>query len=212
MSTTNQKIYTLPSLPYSYGALEPIISAQIMELHHSKHQQAYVDGLNAALKDYPELSQKPLVELLKNLPTLSVPENIRTEIQNHGGGVENHTFFWDVMSPRMNQKVTGPLQEEIKKAFGSFEAFQEKFETTAKKCFGSGWAWLCLDSKGDLVVISTSNQNSPYTQGLIPILGLDVWEHAYYLQYFNRRMDYAKAWWNIINWKSVQEKYEALIL
>lgn len=212
MSHFDQKIYTLPSLPYSYEALEPVISREIMKIHHLKHQQAYVDGLNAALKEYPELSHKPLVELLQNLDTLSVPDSIRIAIQNNGGGVENHTFFWNVMTPQMNQKVSGPLKEKIIRVFGSFESFQEKFELAAKKCFGSGWVWLCLDRKGDLVVISTPNQNSPYTQGLFPLLGLDVWEHAYYLQYYNRRMDYTKAWWQIVNWKSVQERYEKLVL
>lgn len=202
-------MYTLPSLPYNYGALEPVISARIMELHHAAHQQAYVDGLNAALKQHPELFQKPLVDLLKELNTL--PQDIRTAVQNHGGGVENHTFFWECMSPSFGQKVSGPLHDDIKKRFGTLAAFQEQFENAAKTCFGSGWAWLCLNQSGDLVVINTPNQNSPYTQGLHPLLGLDVWEHAYYLQYVNKRMDYAKAWWQVVNWQKIQERYEILI-
>ncbi len=205
----NKYKYTLQPLPYAYDALEPVISAQIMELHHKKHQQAYVDGLNAVLKDYPELQQKPLIELLKNLD--EVPEKIRAAVQNHGGGVENHMFFWDCMSPKTNQKPSGAFLAHLVKTFGSYEAFQEKFETAAKTCFGSGWAWLCLDAQSDLVVINTPNQNSPYTQKLTPLLTLDVWEHAYYLQYCNRRMDYVKEFWSIVNWQMVQERYEKLV-
>lgn len=202
--SVNQHIFELPSLPYSYDALEPYISRQIMELHHTKHQKAYIDGLNAALKDYPELSHRPIIDLLKNISQLSVPENIRNAIRNHGGGVENHIFFWQSMSPEFHQKPEGLLADAITKTWGSLKKFQEEFEVAAKGCFGSGWTWLCLNDKKELLIVTTSNQDSPYMQGLIPLLGLDVWEHAYYLQYENRRIDYTKAWWNVVNWKQVQ--------
>lgn len=199
-------MYSLPAMPYSYGALEPYIEAQIMELHHAKHHQAYVDGLNAALEKCPELFNKPLVELLKNLD--AIPEGIRTAVRNHGGGVENHRAFWHAMKPGGGGQPKGPLADAIKKRFESFEQFKELFGAVAKGCFGSGWAWLSLDTKGDLVVSSTANQDTPYSVGHTPIMGLDVWEHAYYLQYFNRRADYITAWWNIVNWDNAQELFE----
>jgi len=202
-------MFTLPKLPYSYGALEPCIEAQIMELHHAKHQQAYVDGLNAAVMQAPALSEKPLAELLKNLD--SVPEFVRAAVRNHGGGVENHTFFWDCMTPKGGGQPRGSVLQALKESFNSFEIFQDHFNTAAKSRFGSGWAWLVVDNNGRLTVMSTANQDTPLSQGLSPILGLDVWEHAYYLQYFNRRADYITAWWHLVNWEKVEERYHILI-
>jgi Fe-Mn family superoxide dismutase len=203
-------MYQLPELPYSYDALDPYIETQIMELHHAKHQQAYVNGLNAALEKHPELFDKPLIELLKKIDT--VPEDIRTAVRNHGGGVQNHTDFWYIMKPGGGNEPQGPLADALKKTFGSFDAFKDQFNTAAKTCFGSGWAWLSVDNNGKLVVSSTPNQDTPYSQGLFPIVGLDVWEHAYYLQYFNRRPDYITAWWNVINWDEAQKRFEMLVL
>lgn len=202
-------MYILPKLPYAYGALEPYVEAQIMELHHAKHQQAYVDGLNSALTTAPDLFNKPLVELLKNLD--AVPESIRTAVRNHGGGVENHTFFWDCMTPKGGGQPRGPVLQALKESFNSFEIFQDHFNTAAKGRFGSGWAWLVVDNNGRLTIMSTANQDTPFSQGLTPILGLDVWEHAYYLQYFNRRADYITAWWHLVNWDKVEERYHILI-
>jgi len=203
------QLYTLPPLPYAYGALEPYIEAEIMELHHSKHQQAYVDGLNGALQKHPELFEKPLVELLKNIE--DVPADIQTAVRNHGGGVHNHTFFWHVMNIKGGGEPVGRSADAIKDAFGGFELFKDQFTAAAKDRFGSGWSWLSLDKSGTLVISSTANQDSPLSGGLLPILGLDVWEHAYYLQYFNRRTDYISAWWNIVNWEQVEENYTGLL-
>ncbi len=202
-------MYTLPSLPYAYGALEPYIEAQIMELHHAKHQQAYVNGLNDALAQYPQLFETPLVDLLKNLDT--VPSSIKTAVRNHGGGVWNHTFFWHVMSAKGGGEPVGKSAELIKDVFGEFDAFKDQFSSAAKARFGSGWVWLCLDKTETLVISSTANQDTPLSQGLVPLMALDVWEHAYYLQYFNRRTDYIAAWWNIVNWQQVEENYRILI-
>ncbi len=203
-------MYILPELPYRYGALEPFIEAQIMELHHGKHQQAYVDGLNGALAKHPELFAQPLVELLKNLD--AVPADIRTAVRNHGGGVENHTFFWHLMKQNGGGAPKGPLATALAESFGTVDAFKDQLNTAAKSCFGSGWAWLSVDKKdGRLVVSWTQNQDSPYSLGNTPIIGLDVWEHAYYLQYFNRRADYITAWWNVINWEQAQQNYELCI-
>lgn len=202
-------MYQLPDLPYSYDALDPYIETQIMELHHAKHQQAYVNGLNAALEKHPNLFDKPLIELLKSLD--AVPEDIRTAVRNHGGGVQNHTDFWHIMKPGGGGQPEGKLADAIKETFGSFDAFKDQFNTAAKTCFGSGWAWLSIDRNGELVVSATANQDTPYSQGLYPIIGLDVWEHAYYLQYFNRRPDYITAWWNIINWDEAQNRFEKLL-
>lgn len=202
-------MYTLPKLPYGYGALEPYIEAHIMELHHAKHQQAYVDGLNAALENHPELFSKPLIELLQNLD--AVPETIRTAVRNHGGGVQNHTFFWHLMKQNGGGEPQGKIAKEIKELFGGFEPFKDAFGKAAKSRFGSGWAWLSLDNAGTLVITSTANQDTPLSGGLYPVLGLDVWEHAYYLQYFNRRADYISAWWNVINWEQVEENYLKII-
>jgi len=200
-------MYTLPEMPYSYGALEPYIESQIMELHHAKHQQAYVNGLNAALEKHPALFDKPLVELLKDLD--AVPEAIRIAVRNHGGGVENHTFFWHVMAPKAGGQPTGPLADALKECFGSFDAFKSEFETAAKTRFGSGWAWLVKDSEGKLEIMKTSNQDSPLSVGKTPLLCLDVWEHAYYLKYRNLRPDFIEAWWNVVNWERVGENFSA---
>lgn len=202
-------MYQLPRLPYAYGALEPYIEAQIMELHHAKHQQAYVDGLNAALEKHPELFNKPLVELLQNLDR--VPEDIRLAVRNHGGGVENHTFFWHCMTQNGGGEPRGKVAEVLKESLGSFDAFKDEFTKAAKSRFGSGWTWLSVDKSGKLVVTSTANQDTPFSGGLYPILGLDVWEHAYYLQYFNRRPDYIDAWWNVVNWEQVEENYARIV-
>lgn len=202
-------MYELPRLPYEYGALEPYIEAQIMELHHAKHQQAYVNGLNAALKEHPELFDKPLEELLTNLD--AVPADIRTAVRNHGGGVKNHTDFWHVMKPGGGGEPKGPVGDKIKEVFGSFDAFKAEFTKAGKSRFGSGWAWLSLDKSEKLIITSTANQDTPLSEGLHPVLGLDVWEHAYYLQYFNRRPDYIDAWWNTLNWDKVEENYHNLI-
>lgn len=202
-------MYELPKLPYDYGALEPYIEAQIMELHHAKHQQAYVDGLNAALERHPELFNKSLDELLKNLN--AIPEDIRAAVRNHGGGVKNHTDFWHVMKQGGGGEPKGPVGDKIKEIFGSFDAFKDEFSKAGKSRFGSGWAWLSLDNSGKFLITSTANQDTPLSEGLHPILGLDVWEHAYYLQYFNRRPDYIEAWWHTLNWEQVEENYHNLV-
>lgn len=200
--------YVLDPLPYAFGALEPYIDAMTMEIHHDKHHQAYINNLNAALDKHPDLKPIPLVELLKNLDAL--PEDIRASVRNNGGGTLNHDMFWLMMSPK-GGNPKGKVVDAIKKTFGSFEAFQEKFNNEAKTRFGSGWAWLSLDKKGDLVVNSTANQDSPFALGLEPLLGLDVWEHAYYLKYQNRRPDYITAWWHVVNWEYVEARYTALV-
>lgn len=204
----NTVYYTLPALPYAYDALEPHIDARTMEIHHTKHHQAYIDNLNTALAKHPAIAEIPLYELLSNIE--QVPHDIRTAVQNHGGGHYNHTFFWAIMSPNGGGKPEGRLADEINKAFGSFEAFQEKFNAAAKSVFGSGWAWLCVNKNGQLEIISMPNQNAPLMQGMKPILGLDVWEHAYYLKYQNKRPDYITAWWNVVNWDQVTEHYELI--
>lgn len=209
LNQEGKTMYVLPSLPYAYNALEPYIEQEIMELHHKKHQQAYVDGLNAALEKYPDLFTKPLITLLKNLDV--VPADSRTAVRNHGGGVENHTFFWNCMKPNGGGEPSGELYIALIRDFGSFAAFKEQFNNAAKTRFGSGWAWLVVDSNGTLSIESTANQDSPWSQGLTPLLGLDVWEHAYYLQYVNRRMDYVTAWWHIINWEFAEQNYLAAI-
>ncbi len=201
--------HTLPPLPYAYDALEPHIDARTMEIHHTKHHQAYVNNLNSALEKYPELQDKPVDELLRNIN--SVPEDIRTTVRNNGGGYANHSLFWTIMSPKGGGTPTGELAEAINAAFGSFDAFKEQFSKAAATRFGSGWAWLALTAFGKLIVYSTPNQDSPYMDGYTPLLGLDVWEHAYYLNYQNRRADYIAAWWNVVNWEQVAQNYaEAL--
>lgn len=199
-------MFTLPKLDYAYDALEPYIDAKTMELHYTKHHQTYIDNLNAALKDYPELQQKTLEELLTNLSAL--PEKIRTAVQNNGGGHLNHSEFWHWLN-KAGGKPGGKVHEEIIKAFGSFEAFKEQFSAAAKSRFGSGWAWLSFDKSGTIVISSTANQDTPVSQGMAPILGLDVWEHAYYLKYQNRRVDYIEAWWHVVNWDYVEHLYRS---
>lgn len=197
--------HELPDLPYDHDALEPHIDAETMRIHHSKHHQGYVNNLNAALEKHPELADKSLEELLGDLG--SVPEDIKTAVRNNGGGHANHSLFWPCMAPGSGGTPSGELADAIDSAFGSFDAFVETFSKAAATRFGSGWAWLCVDEGGGLVVTSTANQDNPVSEGLKPILGLDVWEHAYYLNYQNRRPDYVKAWWNVVNWEQVSENF-----
>ena len=196
--------FTLPPLPYAFDALEPYIDARTMEIHHTKHHQAYINNLNNALKDHPNLANKPVEDLIRNLN--DVPENIRTAVRNNGGGHANHSFFWQIMGPNAGVEPKGKIADEIKSTFGSFEQFQEKFAAAAAGRFGSGWAWLIRGKGGKLEVVSTPNQDSPLMDGNTPILGVDVWEHAYYLHYQNRRPDYVKAWWNVVNWDAVAQR------
>jgi Fe-Mn family superoxide dismutase len=197
--------FKLPPLPYPFDALEPHIDARTMEIHYTKHHQAYIDNLNKALKDYPNLQRKSVEELLKNLSAL--PETIRTAVRNHGGGHANHSLFWLWMKPHGGGEPTGALAEALAKKFGGFAKFKEQFTDAALKRFGSGWAWLCQDKNGELVVLSTGNQDSPLSEGHVPLLGLDVWEHAYYLKYQNRRADFVAAWWNVVNWDTVAKRF-----
>lgn len=189
-------MFTLPKLPYSYEALEPYIDAKTMEIHYTKHHQAYVDKLNAALEKYPDLQQMSVEDLLKNIKTLKVEDKDRTAIQNHGGGHANHTFFWEIMSPQ--KEIDQKLSDEIATTFGSVEEFKKKFSDAAAARFGSGWAWLVRKADGKLDVYSTGNQDSPIMSGDTPLIGLDVWEHAYYLKYQNKRPDYIEAWWHVL--------------
>jgi len=202
-------IYTLPPLPYQFGALEPYIDARTMEIHHDRHHQTYIDNLNAALKDHLGLQNKPLAEILTELDL--VPEMIRNAVRNNGGGTYNHNFFWTIMSPRGGGEPKGKLAQEIGAQFQNFAAFQTAFNDAAKKVFGSGWAWLVLNGKGNLQIVSTANQDSPVMFGQKPILGLDVWEHAYYLQYQNKRVDYISAWWHVIDWEQAEANYLELL-
>lgn len=197
--------YELPPLPYPYDALEPHIDAKTMEIHHTKHHQAYVDKLNAALEKYPELFEKPLEELLKNIER--APEDIRQAVINHGGGHHNHSLFWKIMAPNAGEEATGALAEAINQTFGSFEKFKEEFTNTALNIFGSGWTWLDIYN-GKLRICTTNNQNSLLMEGKIPILGLDLWEHAYYIKYLWNRAAYIKNWWNVVNWKEVENIFE----
>jgi Fe-Mn family superoxide dismutase len=197
--------FTLPNLPYKYSALTPHIGAQTMEIHHKKHHQGYVNNLNNALEAYPDLQKKSVVQLLSNLD--AVPEAIRTAVRNNGGGHANHSLFWPIMSPGGGGGPTGTLAGAINDNFGSFNRFKDKFSQAAATRFGSGWAWLTVDGEGKLGVTSTPNQDNPISSGLVPILGLDVWEHAYYLNYQNRRPDYIAAWWNVVNWEQVAANY-----
>jgi len=200
---------TLPPLPYDFGALEPYIDAQTMQIHHGKHHQAYVNNLNAALDKHPELHKKTLEDLLRGIN--AIPEDIRTAVRNNGGGHHNHSLFWTIMAPAGKGgggEPSGALADAIKKTFGDFAKFKEQLASAATSRFGSGWAWLVL-SGGKLEVLSTANQDTPLMDGKIPVLGLDVWEHAYYLKYQNRRPDYVTAWWNVVNWAEVGKRFEA---
>ncbi len=205
----DKKIHTLPQLPYAYDALESVISKEIMELHHGKHHEAYVKNLNDALEKFPELFEKTVEELLMDLDAL--PEEIRMAVRNNGGGHVNHSIFWEIMRPvKDSAKATpeGALFEEITKRFGSFADFQAKFNEAGAKRFGSGWVWLVRTKEGNLDVLSTANQDNPMSEGHMPIMGNDVWEHAYYLQYKNVRPDYLKAWWNVVNWEAVEKRFK----
>ncbi|MCU0959740.1 MAG: superoxide dismutase [Pirellulaceae bacterium] len=194
--------YALPSLPYAYDALEPHIDARTMEIHHTKHHQAYITKVNEAISGY-SLESKSVEDLVTDLQ--AVPEQIRTVVRNHGGGHANHSLFWTVMAPRAGGSPSGTIAKAIDAAFGSFDKFKEQFANAATTRFGSGWAWLSVD-KGKLLVESTANQDSPLSEGRVPILGLDVWEHAYYLKYQNRRPEYITAFWNVINWDEVARR------
>jgi Fe-Mn family superoxide dismutase len=199
--------FKLPDLPYDFAALEPHIDARTMEIHYGKHHATYVARLNAALEKYPALAQKPVEDLLKSLDTL--PAEIRTAVRNHGGGHFNHSLFWKLMAPGAGGSPSGALAAAIDKTFNGFPGFQEQFSSAAANLFGSGWAWLVSDASRKLSVITMPNQDNPISQGLVPILGLDVWEHAYYLKYQNRRPDYIAAFWNVVNWKQVAANLEA---
>jgi Fe-Mn family superoxide dismutase len=198
--------YELPPLPYDYSALAPTISEETMQLHHDKHHATYVTNVNNALKDQPDLANKAVEALISDLN--SVPENIRTAVRNNGGGHANHTLFWEIMKPGGSNQPTGALAEAINAKFGSFDEFKKQFTAAATTRFGSGWAWLTA-SGGQVDVSSTANQDSPLMEGKTPLLGLDVWEHAYYVDYRNRRPDYITAWWNIVNWDEVGKRFAA---
>ncbi len=198
--------YTLPALPYPVNALEPHIDAKTMEIHHTKHHQAYINNVNTALQGSP-LADKPIDDLMRELS--SVPENIRAAVRNNGGGHANHSLFWTVMSPTGGGAPSGDLETAINAACGSFDAFKEQFAKAGATRFGSGWAWLSVKADGLLVVESTANQDTPLSEGRTPILGLDVWEHAYYLNYQNRRPDYIGAFWNVVNWAEVARRFAA---
>ena len=199
--------FELPPLPYAEDALEPHIDARTMSIHHDKHHAGYTRKLNAALEGHSDWQNKSIEEILSNIDQL--PEEIITAVRNNGGGYHNHSLFWKVMSPDGGGKPGGELASAINKKFGSFEAFKEKFSEAASGRFGSGWGWLVVTEDGGLDVYNTPNQNSPLMQGDTPILGLDVWEHAYYLKYQNRRGDYVDAWWNVVNWDQVAENYKS---
>lgn len=196
--------YSLPELPYSYNAVASAIDAQTMEIHHSRHHQAYIDKLNRALESHPDLQVQSLPELLSQLNQL--PDAVKTDVRNHGGGHYNHTLFWELLSPQ-RQEPHGELLAAVERRFGSFPEFKESFEQTAASVFGSGWGWLVTNGRGDLDLMSTANQDTPLEHGMIPVIGVDVWEHAYYLNYQNRREDYLSAFWNIVNWERAEEYY-----
>ncbi|HEV2419797.1 MAG TPA: superoxide dismutase [Terriglobia bacterium] len=198
--------FTLPALPYAADALEPYIDKQTMEIHHDKHHGAYVNNLNKALESAPQLAGKTLEELLANNCAI-VPENIRTAVRNNGGGHANHSMFWQIMAAKAGGTPSGKIADAIKSAFGGFDAFKEKFNAAAASRFGSGWAWLVKNSSGGLEVISTANQDNPVMEGKFPVMGLDVWEHAYYLKYQNRRPEYVTAWWNVVNWTEIEKRF-----
>jgi Fe-Mn family superoxide dismutase len=197
--------FELPKLPYAVDALEPYIDAQTMTIHHDKHHQAYITNLNGALEKHPELAGKSLDDMLKDLN--SVPEDIRGVVRNHGGGTWNHSMFWEIMAPKAGGAPSGELAKAIDSAFGSFDAFKTEFEKAANTRFGSGWAWLVKKGSG-LAVVSTANQDNPLSEGMTPVLGVDVWEHAYYLKYQNRRAEYVTNWWNVLNWDAAAERFK----
>ncbi|MDP4089192.1 MAG: superoxide dismutase [Bacillota bacterium] len=198
--------FKLPPLPYSYDALEPFIDAKTMEIHHQKHHGTYVAKLNEAVNKYPELKRKSVEELLMNLNKL--PVDIREVVRNNGGGHYNHSLFWTLMDKGKGGEPKGKLRKDMDKSFGSFDSFKKSFKEAALGRFGSGWAWLVKDGTGSLKIVTTPNQDSPIMEGIKPILGLDVWEHAYYLKYQNRRADYIDAWWNVVNWEALEMAYK----
>ena len=198
--------FTLPELPYGFDALEPHIDAKTMEIHHGKHHQTYVNNLNAAIEKAPELASKSLDELMRGIDT--VPEAVRTAVRNNGGGHWNHSFFWKLMGPNAGGQPGGEVARAINDAFGSFDKFKEQFSAAGVGRFGSGWAWL-INNGGKLSITSTPNQDNPLMEGQKAIMGLDVWEHAYYLKYQNRRPDYISAWWNVVNWKEVESRFHS---
>lgn len=198
-------MFSLPNLPYDYDALAPFVSGQIQHLHHDKHHQTYVDNLNKALENYPDWQEKSIEEIILELER--VPEDIKTAVRNNAGGHYNHSMFWQMMAPAQEQKPTGTLLDKIQHGFGSFDDFKKEFGEKAVKIFGSGWMWLTLIN-GELELTHTPNQDNPLTTGQTPLLGLDVWEHAYYLQYYNKRADYVEAWWNIVNWDDVARRLD----
>jgi superoxide dismutase, Fe-Mn family len=195
--------YTLPPLPYAPDALEPHIDKQTMEIHHGKHHQAYINNLNTALEKHPDLQTKSVEDLIRGINT--VPEDIRTAVRNNGGGHANHSMFWQIMGPHAGGQPTGAIADAITSSFGGFDAFKEQLAKAGAGRFGSGWAWV-IDQGGKLVIESTANQDSPLMEGKKPVLGIDVWEHAYYLKYQNRRPDYISAWWNVVNWNEVNKR------
>ena len=199
-------VYMLPKLPYDYNALEPHIDEQTMRLHHDKHHQTYVDKVNAALEKAPAWANKPIEEVIEEIE--KVPAEIRAAVRNHGGGHANHTFFWTVMGPNAGGKPAGEIGKAIDRDFGSFDNFKKQFSDAALNRFGSGWAWLVVD-KGKLKIMDTMNQDSPVSQGLVPVLTIDVWEHSYYVKYQNRRADYIAAFWNVVQWDRVAARYAA---
>lgn len=200
-------MHELPKLNYDYNALEPYIDEETMRIHHTKHHQTYVDKLNEALQKHPELLKMPLWDLLKKIK--EVPEDIRQAVINHGGGHYNHTMFWNIMAPNAGGQPSGKLRDDINKTFGSFDKFKEEFTKTALGVFGSGWAWLVVEN-GHLKIVSTGKQDSPLMNNQIPVLCLDVWEHAYYLKHRQKRADYIASWWNVVNWKEVERIYSHL--
>jgi superoxide dismutase, Fe-Mn family len=199
--------YELPPLPYPSNALEPHIDAKTMEIHHDKHHQAYITNANKALEGHPDLAAKPVDELLADLN--KVPESIRTVLRNNAGGHSNHTFFWKIIGPNAGGNPKGKLAEAINSTFGGFDQFKGELEKAGIGRFGSGWAWLVVNKEGKLQITSTANQDSPISEGLKPVIGVDVWEHAYYLLYQNRRPDYLKAWWNVVNWDQAEKNFQA---
>ena len=196
--------FTLPPLPYDFAALEPHIDARTMEIHHGKHHQTYVNNLNAAIEKAPELAKKSLDDLMRNVSTL--PEAVRTPIRNNGGGHWNHSMFWQIMAPKAGGEPGGKLGQALKSTFGDFAKFREQFSAAGVGRFGSGWAWL-INTGGKLSITSTPNQDNPLMDGQKAVMGLDVWEHAYYLKYQNRRPDYIQAWWNVVNWAEVEKRF-----
>ncbi|MBE9012627.1 superoxide dismutase [Pseudanabaenaceae cyanobacterium LEGE 13415] len=199
--------FELKPLPYGYDALEPYIDATTMQLHHDKHHAAYVNNLNAAIEKYSDLQSKSVEELVTNLD--QVPEDVRMAVRNNAGGHVNHTMFWEIMGSNGGGEPNGAIAEAINNSFGSFDAFKQQFNDAGTKRFGSGWVWLVRSSQGDLKVVSTPNQDNPMTEGHTPIMGNDVWEHAYYLKYQNRRPEYLNAWWNVLNWEEINRRFDA---